>query len=140
MDVIKYDSEMMQIEAQAYLDSFKARMKKTADEIIGELYSNVMPYLDTDTWTNYREALRLELEHEYKYSKFKCAWAKNFRRAVLVENRDKLVELLNHDLLERIKTLEDRHQEFEMFRYSPGGDAYQDVVKERDELKKLLNK
>lgn len=114
-----YDAEKLQKEAQEFIDGFKIKMKKIADETLGELYCNIGPYVETDQWTNYREALRLELSHEYKYSRFKDEWAKNLRRAIFVENRQELAELLNKDLLDRVKVLEDRVKEYEQFRYTP---------------------
>lgn len=115
---IRVDSEQLQKEAQEFIDKFKVRMKLIADETLSELYANVGPHIETDQWTNYREQLRLELEHEYKYSKFKQPWATNFRRAVFVENREEISALIAKDILERNKFLEDRLHEFEQFRYS----------------------
>ena len=136
---INYDPEKIQEEAQSFIDSFKVKMKAIAEETLGELYSKVMPYIETDTWTNYREALRMELEHEYKYSKFKKDWATSFRRAVFVENREEISNLIGQDIIKRIKFLEDLKQEFEMFRYSPLGDTYQCLRKERDDYREALS-
>lgn len=136
MTDVKYDSEKVQAEGQAFIDSFRKRMKEIADETIGELYVNCMPYLESDTWTNYREALRIELEHEYKFTNFKTKWAVNFRRAVFVENREEISKFIEQDILKRIKHLEDCRQEFEMFRYTPVGDTYQCLVKENEKLLK----
>ena len=135
MSDIKYDSEKLQAEGQEFIDKFRVKMKAIADETLGELYCNIMPYMETDTWTNYREALRCELEHEYKYSRFKDEWAINFRRAVFVENREELSKLIEQDILKRIKHLEDCRQEFESFRYTPLGDTYQDLKRENKKLK-----
>jgi hypothetical protein len=135
---VKYDSDKLQADAQCFIDSFKVKMRSIADEAMGELYSKVMPYIETDAWTNYREALRIELEHEYMYSNFRDDWASNFRRAVFVENRDEISDLISKDILKRIKHMEDCKQEFEMFRYSPKGDSYQDILKERDEYRVAL--
>lgn len=132
MSDIKYDPDKLAKEAQEYIDVFRLRMKDIADETLGELYCKIIPYVDTDTWTNYREALRIELEHEYMFSKFKQPWATNFRRAVFVENREEISKLISEDILKRIKELEDIKQEFDMFRYSPGGDRYQDIKNKLD--------
>lgn len=138
MSDVKYNAEKLQAEGQAFIDRFRAKMEKIAEETLGQIYSNVMPYIETDTWTNYREELRLELEHEYKYSKFKETWASNFRRAVFVENREEISKLISQDILNRIKHLEDCKQEFEMFRYTPLGDTYQDLKRENERLKALI--
>jgi hypothetical protein len=135
---VKYDAEKLQGEGQAFIDKFRSRMKDIAEETLGELYCNIMPYMETDTWTNYREALRIELEHEYKYSNFKQAWATNFRRAVFVENREEISKFIEQDILKRIKELEDRHFVFEQFRYSPLGETYQDLKRENERLRAQL--
>lgn len=138
MSDVKYDTDKLASDSQNYIDKFRLRMKDVVDEIFGELYVNVIPYIETDAWTNYREALRIELEHEYKYTKFKDDWATNFRRAVFVENREEISKLIEQDILKRIKHLEDCRQEYDCFRYSPGGDRYIDLQKERDELQQQL--
>lgn len=115
---MKYDAEKLKEDTESALNSFRLSMQKIADECISKVYCDVLPHIETDAWTNYREQIRIELAHEYKYSSFKNPWAKDLRRAILVENRDELVNLLNADLLERIKVLEDRVNEYEQFRYS----------------------
>lgn len=135
MSDLKYDSEKLNAEAEAFINKFRSRMKAITEETFGELYVNVMPYLETDTWTNYREALRCELEHEYKFSNFKQDWAVNFRRAVFAENREEISKHIEQDILKRIKHLEDCRQEFEQFRYTPLGDTYQDLKRENEQLK-----
>lgn len=140
MSDVKYDQEKLVAEGGAFIEKFRSRMKAIADETFGELYVNLMPYLETDTWTNYREALRLELEHEYKFSNFKQDWATNFRRAVFVENREEISKHIEQDILKRIKHLEDCKQEYEQFRYTPRGDAYQDLKKKLDIATQSLRK
>lgn len=127
---VKYDAEKLAVEAQAHIDKFRKQMKDIADECLGEIYVNCIPYIETDTWTNYREDLRIELQHEYKFSTFKLDWAVDFRRAVFVENREEISKLIEADILKRIKHLEDCRQEFDQYRYHPACDRYQDKVKE----------
>jgi hypothetical protein len=135
---VTYDPEKLQADAQNFIDSFRVKMKHISEEILGEIYVNVGPYVETDQWTNYRESLRIELEHEYKYSKFKSEWATNFRRAVFVENREEISNLISDDILKRIKHLEDCKQEFEQFRYTPLGDTYQDLKNKNTRIDEAL--
>ena len=137
---VKYDAEKVQKDAQEYIDCFRMKMKEIAEQTLGEIYVNCVPYIETDTWTNYRESLRIELEHEYKFSNFKQDWATRFRRSVFLENRDEISKLIEADILKRIKHLEDCKQEFEQFRYTPLGDTYQDLKKENDKLKEEILK
>lgn len=126
-DDVTYSSDELDERAMECIESFKKKMRSVIDEALGDIYVNVVPYLESDAWTNYRESLRLELEREYKFTNFKSDWAKRFRRAVFVENRDEIIPLLEKDLYKRIKDLEDYTQDYEMFRYSPRGDCYQDI-------------
>lgn len=135
---LRPDAETIESDAEEFLLKFKSRMKAVTEEVMGELYVNCLPYIETDAWTNYREKLRLELEYEYKFSTFKQEWAQNFRRAVFVENREELSKLIAQDILKRIKHLEDCRQEFDQFRYSPGGDRYQDLKAENAKLREAL--
>ena len=136
---VKHDAEKLQKDSQEFMDKFRSRMKDIADETLGELYVNILPYVDTDSWTNYREALRIDLEHEYKFRKFKEPWATNLRRAIFVENREELSNLISDDILKRIKHLEDCRQEYEQFRYTPLGDTYQDIKRQNTSLRESLS-
>ena len=138
MSDIKYDSDIIQKEGQEYLKLFADKMRDLASEIIGEIEVKTLPHIETDAWTNYRECLRSELEHDYKYSKFKEPWATNFRKTVFVENREELAQLISKDILDRIKHLEDCRQEYEVFRYTPLGDTYQCLKKQNEALKEKL--
>jgi hypothetical protein len=135
---IKYDADKIQSDADEYINIFALKMRDLASEIIGEIEIRTLPHIETDAWTNYRECLRLELEHEYKFSKFKQPWATNFRRAVFVENREEISHLISKDILERIKHLEDCRQEYEQFRYTPLGDTYQCLKKKNEALEEKL--
>jgi hypothetical protein len=142
MSDVKYDTEKLEKDAQDFIDKFRTKFKAIADECLGDLYCNIGPYIETDQWTNYREALRIELEHEYKYSRFKDEWATNFRRAVFVENREEISKLISDDILKRIKYLEDCHQDYKQFRYTPRGDCYQNILSqlklEREKVRGLV--
>ena len=135
---VTYNPNKLQKEAQEFIDKFRLKMKDISEEILGEIYVNIGPYIETDQWVNYREALRIELEHEYKYSNFKSDWATNFRRAVFVENREEISKLISEDILKRIKHLEDCKQEFEQFRYTPLGDTYQDLKNKNTQTNEAL--
>jgi hypothetical protein len=135
---VTYETDKLQKDAQDFINKFRIKMKDISEEILGEIYVNVGPYVETDQWTNYRESLRLELEREYKFSTFKKEWATNFRRVVFVENREEISKLISDDILKMIKHLEDCKQEFEQFRYTPLGDTYQDLKKKNTQTNEAL--
>lgn len=118
MSDVKYDPERLKEDTEIAMSKFKSDMEKAMNECLGKVYVDVLPHIETDAWTNYREALRLELSHEYKYTRFREPWAKDLRRAIFVENREELSFLLNQDIIDRIKVLEDQVKEYEQFRYS----------------------
>lgn len=109
--------EKVDKDAEEIYKNFCTKLRKVCDEVLGDFEVNCITYLESDAWSNYREAIRIEMSHEYKYSTFKDEWAKNLRRAILVENKEELVPLLNKDLVERCKQLEDQVKEYERFRY-----------------------
>lgn len=127
-------SENIGEKTQEIFNKFKDRFKDLADECLGELYTDVAIHFDGDMYSNYREEIRLEMEHEYKYSKFKDEWARNLRRAIFVENREECSKLISEDILKRIKELEDLKQEYDMFRYSERGVYYKDLLAQKDSL------
>tara|TARA_R110002020_G_scaffold69395_3_gene180616 strand:- start:430 stop:807 length:378 start_codon:yes stop_codon:yes gene_type:complete len=92
-------------EAQKIMDSFKPRLKKLMDEVLGDLYTDVSYYVDSDHWTNYRNALmdgfkgygRGKANHKYDY--------KELRQAIYRNHKDDIVADLNQDLAEENERL-----------------------------------
>lgn len=92
-------------EAQKVMDSFKPRLKKLMDEVLGDLYTDVSYYVDSDHWTNYRNALMDgfkgygggKANHQYDY--------KELRQAIYQNHKDEIVADLNQDLVEENERL-----------------------------------
>lgn len=93
-------------EAQKIMDSFKPKLKKLMDEVLGDLYTDVSYYVESDHWTNYRNALIAgfkgygggKANHQYDY--------KELRQAIYQNHKDEIVDDLNQDLVkenERLK-------------------------------------
>lgn len=86
-------------EAQKIMDSFKPRLKQMMDEVLSDLYTDVTYYIDSDHWTNYRNALMDGFKdygggkpnHEYDY--------KELRQAIYRNHKDEIVADLNQDLV-----------------------------------------
>lgn len=104
----KYDPAELDKQGQSYMDTFKKKMKALCEEILGDVYVDLMPHIESDTWTNYRNVLRDEYEYELKNSKFKSEYAVRFRKVIFQENRKEMAELINQDLLEENKKLNKR--------------------------------
>jgi len=86
-------------EAQKIMDSFKPKLVKLMEEVLGDLYADVSYYVESDHWTNYRNALMDGFRnygsgkpnHEYDY--------KELRQAIYINHKDKIVNDLNQDLV-----------------------------------------
>jgi hypothetical protein len=92
-------------EAQKIMDSFKPKLAKMLDEVLGDLYSDVSYYVESDHWTNYRNAIMDgfkgytggKTDHSYDY--------KALRKAIYDNNKDEIIKDLNQDLLSEIESL-----------------------------------
>lgn len=98
-------SEAGKEEAQVLFDKFRDRFKKIADEVLGELYIEIAPHIETDSWQNYRNALmdgfkdyKNRLVHdEYNF--------KEIRDKIYAEHRTEIIKDLDQDNLKRIDDL-----------------------------------
>lgn len=97
-------------EAQRIMDSFKPKLKKLMDEVLGELYTDVSFDVESDHWTNYRNALMEGLKG-YSEGRAKCPHVfKELRQAIYRNHKDEIVADLNQDLVEENEQLK-RHVE-----------------------------
>lgn len=98
-------SELGQQEAQALIDQFKAQMKKVCEDTLSELYTDVACYIESDSWTNYRNQLISGFQN---YDNRKVQGQHDFakiRKAIYEEFRAELIPDLNQDLLSEIESL-----------------------------------
>jgi len=87
-------------EAQKIMDSFKPKLAMLLNEVMGDLYTDVSYYVDSDHWTNYRNTLMDgfkgygggKANHEYDY--------KDLRQAIYNNHKEEIVNDLNQDLVE----------------------------------------
>ncbi len=99
-------SEDGQNQAQALIDTFKIEMRKAADEILGQLYINIIPHIESDAWTNYRNDImsgfrgydKCHNEHNFKA----------IRAEIFKEHREEIIKDLDQDNLAKIKELEEQ--------------------------------
>lgn len=92
-------------EAQKIIDAFKEKLKKIAEEAIGELYTDVPIYIESDSWTNFRNELlaglcnynNAKLQVKYEFAKI--------RRAIFDEYKTEIIADLNQDLVEEVADL-----------------------------------
>ncbi len=86
-------------EAQNLVDSFKESLKKAANEVIGVLYTDVIPHIETDSWANYRNSL-MDGFKDYSNRKIQGEYDfKEIRQSILKEHYAEIINDLNTDLV-----------------------------------------
>lgn len=98
-------SEEGKQEAQELINQFKEKMKKVCEETLGQLYVDVACYIESDSWTNYRNQLlagfqnynNRKIQGQYDFAKI--------RRKIYEEYRDEIIKDLNQDLVQEIESL-----------------------------------
>jgi len=100
-------SEEGEKESQIIIDAFKEKLKAAAEDAIGELYCDVVPHIESDSWTNYRNDLmdgfsnygnRL-IQGEHDFAKI--------RASILKNHHEEIISDLNQDMLKEIERLKE---------------------------------
>ena len=92
-------------EAQALMDKFKQNMLKVCEETLSDLYTDVVCYISSDHWCNYRNQL---MDGFRNYDNRKVQGEHDFakiRESIYKEYREELIPDLNQDLLKEIESL-----------------------------------
>ncbi len=98
-------SEQGKEEAQRIMDSFKPQLRKLLDDVLGDLYTDVSYYIESDHWTNYRNAL-MDGFKGYTHGKTNHAYDyKELRQSIYENHKDEIVKDLNQDLVEENERL-----------------------------------
>ena len=92
-------------EAQDLVDRFKLKLKEAADEVIGTLYCDVATYIETDSWSNFRNQI-MDGFKNYDNRKIQNGYDfKKIRAEIYKEYREDIIADLNQDLLEENEAL-----------------------------------
>ena len=92
-------------EAQRIMDSFKPRLIKLFDEILGDLYTDVSFYVESDHWSNYRNKIMNGLKGYKQGSTTHGCCYEELRKAIYDNNKTEIIKDLNGDLVEENKDL-----------------------------------
>jgi len=100
-------TEQGEKEAQQIIDSFKEKISKVAEETIQELYCDVALYIESDSWSNFRNEImdgfknydNRKIQSEYDFKKI--------RQAILKNHKEDIIKDLDKDLLLEIKNLKE---------------------------------
>ena len=109
-------SEEGKEEAAKLVESFKKQLLKAASEVLGQLHCEVVAYIETDSWTNFRNEI-MDGFKNYDNRKIQAAYDfKEIRQAIFKEYREDIIKDLNQDLLEEIENLKRQIKFFQEMR------------------------
>jgi len=102
-------------EAQELINNFKKQLIVAADEAIGNLYCDILPYIESDSWTNFRNDL-MDGFKNYNNKKIQSASDfKEIRQAILANHREDIINDLNQDMLKEIADLKQQVEDLMKF-------------------------
>jgi hypothetical protein len=102
-------------EAQMILDAFKERMAKVAKEALNDMYTDVIGYIESDSWTNFRNQMmegfkdynNRKIQDLYAFKEIRAQIFKDFREEIMKEMPDELVKE-NESLKAEMKWMRER--------------------------------
>lgn len=93
-------------QAQDLIDACKKQILKTVQATLGEIYCDVVPHIESDSWTNYRNAMMsgfrnygnrlVQGEHDFAA----------IRAQIYKEFREDIIKDLNQDLVKENESLQ----------------------------------
>ena len=95
-------------EAKDLYDKFKEGLRKLADDVLHDFYVDVLQYIESDTWSNFRNEI---MDGFSKYGNRKLQNAYDFdkiRRTMFEEYKDEIIPELNQDLVKENEDLKEQ--------------------------------
>ena len=100
--------EVGEEQAVALIEAFKVKLAEAATEAIGDLYTDIVPHIESDAWGNFRNDLMAGL-CDYGNRKHMAEYDfKKIRRAIFEEFHDEIIDDLNADMVKEIKELKEQ--------------------------------
>ena len=107
-------TEKGQQEAQNFINEFKEKLKKVADEVIGDLYVDIPSYIESDSWSNFRNEIMAgfknydnrKLQNKYDFKEIRAEIYKDFKTDIIKD--------LNGDLLEENEKLKEEIEQIRL--------------------------
>lgn len=103
-------SEIGKQESQKFIDQFKEKLKKVAEEVIGDLYVDIPCYIESDSWSNFRNQVMdgfKDYKTRLKQSEFDF---KEIRQEIFKDFREDILKDLNADLVKENEDLKKSYQ------------------------------
>jgi hypothetical protein len=99
-------SEEGRKEAERVIEWAKKKLKDVCDEALGQIYVDIPSYIESDSWTNFRNDM-MDGFKDYKTRMKQGEYDfKLIRQKIYGEFRDEIIKDLDRDNLARIKELE----------------------------------
>jgi hypothetical protein len=92
-------------EATILIEAFKVAMKAVATEALDELYMDIVPHIESDAWSNYRNEI---MDGFRDYGNALTCNEHNFKKIrakIFEEHKDAIIRDLNKDLVDKVKEL-----------------------------------
>ena len=96
--------EREQERIKALIDKFKADLLKVAEETVREVYTDIGPYLESDTLLNLRSKMMDALCNPASVTDFGYDW-KLLRRTMFEEYRDEIMAEMPEELMQENERL-----------------------------------
>ena len=103
------------------MERFRQKITKVAKQCIDEaarnIYSDVLPHIESDAWFNYRDSIVEGICNYSNRSDHKDHDFKRIRQAILAEHREEIIADLNQDLLDEVESLKSTIKMIQSVRY-----------------------
>lgn len=98
-------SEQGKLEAQEFIENLKSKVRKVVSDAIGDLYVDIPDYIESDSWTNYRNTLLSQMcDYRNAWGPYRHDYQK-IRQAIYKQFKEEINKDLNKDLLEEVESL-----------------------------------
>jgi len=109
--------EEAQKEAVELIEDFKKKLEGVAKEVISNLYTDIVPYIESDSWSNFRNELmsgfrnwnNKKIQGQYDFNEIRKTMFDQFRDEIMKEMPEELVAE-NKRLETENKWLRDRRE------------------------------
>lgn len=109
-------------ESQRLIDEFKGKLQKVADEVISNLYVDVPCYIESDSWSNFRNQIMDGFKNYDNRLNQKEFDFKEIRQQIFKDFKAEIIKDLNADL---VKENEELRKDYQILR-----DNYQSILEQ----------
>lgn len=100
-------SEQGKLEAQELVENIKSKVRKAVSDAIGDLYVDIPDYIESDSWSNFRNTILAGLCDYRNLQKYRYDF-KKIRAAIYEQFKEEITKDIGKDLAEEIEDLKKR--------------------------------